>query len=106
MGRVSLEHVEQHLAQCGYPPSDIGRFRKRFLSCPEVWHEFEKLTLRLIADGKKAGAVDILARIRWEKVVEQRLEYKCNNNDAPYYARVFALKYPQYNQFFEFRSVS
>ena len=72
----------------------------------EVWREFEAMALRLISDGKKAGAIDILARIRWERVVEQRLDFKCNNTDAPYYARIFALKHPEHNQFFEFRKVS
>ena len=106
MGRISIETVEAYLSECGYSPNDIRRFRRRFELCPEVWREFEAMTLRLISDGKKAGAIDILARVRWEKVVEQRQEFKCNNTDAPYFARIFALKYPQHNQFFEFRQVS
>lgn len=106
MGRLSMENVEAHLRSNGYTAADVLSFRRRFEACPEVWREFESMTLRLIADGKKAGAIDILARIRWERVVEQRLDFKCNNTDAPYYARIFALKHPQYNQFFEFRKVS
>jgi hypothetical protein len=103
---VSMSNVELHLAQCGYSRRDITNFKRRFESCPEVWREFEGMALRLIADGKKAGAIDIIARIRWERVVEQRLDFKCNNTDAPYYARIFALKHPEHNHFFEFRKVS
>lgn len=106
MGRLSMENVEAHLRSAGYTLANIKGFRRRFEACPEVWREFEAMALRLIADGKKAGAIDILARIRWERVVEQKAEFKCNNTDAPYYARIFALKYPQHNGFFEFRKVS
>ena len=106
MGALSMSNVEIHLAGCGYSRRDITLFKRRFESCPEVWREFEAMALRLISDGKKAGAIDILARIRWERVVEQRLDFKCNNTDAPYYARIFVLKHPEHNQFFEFRKVS
>lgn len=106
MSRLTTEQVERYLSQCGYSAKNIASFMKRFHASPDVWREFEAMTLSLIASGKKAGAVDILARVRWEKIVEQRLEFKCNNNDAPVYARIFALKYPQHNQFFEFRQVA
>lgn len=105
MGRLSFEAIESHLMGVGYSLKDVRDFRRRFEACPDVWREFEAMTLRLISEGKKAGAVDILARIRWERIVEQRLTYKCNNNDAPIYARIFAVKYPQHNHFFNYRRV-
>lgn len=102
---LSLSTVETHLLACGYGKTDVEGFARRFRAAPEVWREFERLTLRLVSERKRAGAIDILGRVRWERQIEQRLEFKCNNTDAPYLARVFALKYPQYASFFEFRSV-
>lgn len=102
---LALDKVQEHLCRCGYSLSDVGAFVKRFRQAPDVWREFEALTLRLIAERKKAGAIDILGRVRWERQIEQSLEWKCNNNDAPFLARIFALKYPQHRSFFEFRRV-
>lgn len=105
MSALSVESVEQHLHGAGYSRADVESWKKRWKAQPDLWREFEALTLRLIAEGKRAGAIDILARIRWERQVEQKLEYKCNNNDAPIWARIFALKHPQHRGFFEFRKV-
>ena len=103
---LSMAVVESHLIQSGYSQREVAGFNQRFNRTPEVWREFEAVALRLITQHKKAGAIDILARIRWERVVEQKHDaYKCNNNDAPILARVFALKYPQHSGFFEFRKV-
>jgi hypothetical protein len=102
---LSLDQVQAHLCECGYPRSDIEAFSRRFRLCPDVWKEFERLTLRLISERKRAGAIDILGRVRWEHQVEQSGDFKVNNTDAPYLARVFALKYPQHRSFFEFRQV-
>lgn len=102
---LSIEQAKAHLQRCGYSCAEVEAWFKRWTSSPDVWREFETLALRLASEGKKAGAVDILARVRWERQVEQRLEFKVNNNDAPYYARIFALKHPQHKGFFEFRKV-
>lgn len=102
---LSVSVVESHLLGAGYERSDVAAFRRRWELCPDVWREFEKLTLRLITENKRAGAVDILARVRWERQIEHSEEFKCNNNDAPLLARIFVLKYPQHKTFFEFRAV-
>lgn len=102
---LSVDQAKAHLQRCGYSYADVSSWLRRWTASPEVWREFEALTLRLALEGKRAGAVDILARVRWERQVEQRLEFKCNNTDAPYYARIFALKHPQFRDFFEFRKV-
>jgi hypothetical protein len=102
---LTLDQFEAHLRGCGYTGAEIASWRRRFRASPDVWREFERLTMRLIGERKKAGAMDILGRVRWERQVEARLEFKVNNSDAPFYARLFALKYPQHNSFFEFRSV-
>ena len=105
MGSLSMTSVETHLLCCGYTRADVAAFKRRFESCPDVWREFEKTALRLIGERKRAGAMDILGRVRWERVVENSLDFKVNNTDAPFYARIFAHKYPEHGQFFEFRKV-
>lgn len=74
-----------------------------------VWRSFEAKALKLITQGKTHwGAKAIFEVIRYERAAEeggQYDDYAVNNNYPAYYARVFALKYPQHSAFFEFRKV-
>jgi len=74
-----------------------------------VWKMFEAKALKLIASGKEHwGAKAIFEVIRCERAENeggQFKDYAVNNNYPAYYARVFALKYPQHKNFFEFREV-
>lgn len=73
---------------------------------PAVWEEFERLTLKAIERGlDQWGAKGIFEVIRWRSEIERGEDFKINNNYAPYYARVFQLKYPNKAHFFETRQV-
>lgn len=76
---------------------------------PIVWQKFERKALALIAKGKKRwGAKAIMEYVRFERAEEEGGEfddYAVNNNYPAYYARIFAFKYPQHKDFFEFREV-
>ena len=76
---------------------------------PTVWKMFESKAKNLILSGKKRwGAKAIFEVIRYERAEKeggQFEDYAVNNNYPAYYARVFALKYPQHKNFFEFREV-
>lgn len=102
---VNIHEAGQTLSAAGYGPDKIATFVNAHLASPDVWETFERITLQLIADGKKAGAIDVLGRARWETHIEGGKDWKVNNNYAPYYARIFAAKYPEYRDFFEFRKV-
>jgi hypothetical protein len=102
---VSSLDAREMLAAAGYSPDKVDTFITAHAASPEVWQTFERITLGLISAGKKAGAIDVLGRARWETHIEGGKDWKVNNNYAPYYARIFAAKYPEHCDFFEFRKV-
>lgn len=102
---MSINAVRQLLATSGYTDSHIESFLESYRSSPEVWRAFERIALDLIKRERKAGAVDILGKIRWDTNVDGGLDWKINNTYAPYYARVFVWKHPEHASFFEFRRV-
>lgn len=102
---VSTGTAAEMLRAAGYTDDKIETFIRAHVESPEVWSAFEHTALLLIAMGKRAGAIDILGRVRWETHIEGGAEWKVNNNYAPYYARIFAAKYPEHYGFFEFRKV-
>lgn len=71
----------------------------------EVKELFERETLRLIARGWRHYSSDmILHKIRWTKQVDQNdRTFKCNDHWTPYLSRWFALRHPEYAEFFEYR---
>ncbi len=103
--KIDIETVSSALHKAGYNTAQVAKFLCWYKSQPQVWREFERITLDLVARGKKAGAVDIMARIRWECEIEKGEDFKVNNTYAPYLARVFILKYPKNKSYFEFREV-
>ena len=102
---VSSHDASVMLLAAGYEIAKVVKFIDAHAASPEVWQTFERITLGLIEAGKKAGAIDVLGRARWETHIEGGKDWKVNNNYAPYYARIFAAKYPEYRDFFEFRKV-
>lgn len=93
-------------------PSDVpsetwDKFLAYHAENPAVWLEFEKLALMAIERGvKKWGAKGIFEVVRWKSEIEDRVEFKANNNFASYYARVFELKHPAHAGFFEKRTIN
>lgn len=103
--KLTAEQVSERLQREGYNQAKVHQFICWKKSCPEVWQNFERITLELIEQGKRAGTIDILARVRWECEIIGGKDYKCNNNYAPMLGRVFVYKYPQHTDFFNFREV-
>ena len=80
------------------------KFIEYHLSNPQVWLEFERLTLSLLGAGiSHYGAKAVMEVIRFHKAIETQGEFKINNNFTAHYARQFAKKYPQHENFYEFR---
>ena len=102
---LSLEQVSERLQKEGYDQAKVISFLAWYKSRPEAWRHFERIALELIEQGKRAGTIDILARVRWECEIIGGKDYKCNNNYAPMLGRVFVYKHPQHKDFFNFREV-
>lgn len=97
---LELADVRRALRADGLDDKTIEAFFDNFQDSPEVWDEFEKITLDLINRGKRAGAKAIFEKVRWETEVEGGGEFKVCNSFTAYYGRVFELKYPEHAGFF------
>jgi hypothetical protein len=74
---------------------------------PYAWIMFVRFTFAAISKGhKNFGVKSIFERIRWEATIENadELDFKINNNHAPYFARKFMLRYPEHKGFFRTRT--
>lgn len=94
------------LLQEGTDEKTLDEFWRWHNANPMVWKAFEEKALEGINKGlKKWGAKGIAEVIRWDMAVETKTELKFDNNFAPLYARIFALKWPLFKDFFEFREL-
>ena len=72
---------------------------------PEIWRQFEEISLDLIKRGyKHYSAYAILEVIRYHTGLRGGDDFKINNNYRSGYARKFLAKYPQLKGFFEIRT--
>jgi hypothetical protein len=72
---------------------------------PEVWDEFERITLQLIARGFRrysADGVMHVVRLR-TSAGDRSAAFKINNNHVAWYSRRFAEAHPEHADFFKFR---
>lgn len=75
---------------------------------PKVWELFCKFSLEAANSGRKhLGAKAVMERIRWQTMIETdaKESFKVNNSYTAYYARKFALAYPEYDGLFTMRKV-
>ena len=101
---VTFSAIKALLLADGVSPTTIDIFLKWHQQNPAVWKAFESTALEAINAGfKRWGAKGIAEIVRWRLSLETKSDFKLNNNFVAYYARVFALKYPQHADFFEFR---
>lgn len=82
----------------------IDRFLRYDSLNPQIWDVFEELALKMIKEDRQYfGASAIMERVRWYTRISAYGVFKVNNNWTPFYVRKFALKYPEYAQFFRKR---
>ena len=81
------------------------RFEAYIKEHKDAWLTFVKLSFRAINKGqKKWSALGIVYVIRfYENVVRENTTFKINNNHSPFFSRLFALKYPEHSEFFNYR---
>jgi hypothetical protein len=70
----------------------------------EIWGLFKFYSLEILNAGRERyGAKGIIERIRWHTSVSGGMDFKINNNHAPFYARKLAAEDKRFESFFEFR---
>ena len=103
---MTLKEARAELILSGVDEHTVTLFIAWLKNHLDVWKQFETKSLRLIASGvEHYGAKAIFEVIRYENVVEKKIDFKCNNNYAAYLARLFVIKFPAHRDFFEFRDV-
>ena len=74
---------------------------------PQVYTAFKRFTFQAIGSKRQRfSSMAVIQRMRWESMVSGDDDFKINNNYAPYYARLFMKDFPQYEGFFETRSIA
>lgn len=100
------QRVDRNQALADVPEQTRAEFMRYHMAHPEIWKAFERFALQAFAAGKKHyGAKGIFERVRWETEIVHGREFKANNNYVSYFARIFAAKYPEARDFFEFREI-
>ena len=104
---MNAKELSRHLKAEGANDETIKAFFEYHLRNPRTWDHFEKVALREIQAGKtRIGAKAIVEEMRKEHELQKRFgEFKINNTFAPYYARMFIVKYPIYTDFIETRQI-
>lgn len=71
---------------------------------PHIYQLFKMLTLDYIKSGRtKISAKLIVEEIRWHYWVKSKAAIKVNNSFTCWYARKFAMDYPQHAGLFNFK---
>jgi hypothetical protein len=84
----------------------FGRFTAFYKANPQVWTLFKGFTNELIAAGFDHYSVDaVFQRIRWHVNIETKSEdgLKLNDHYRAYYARLYAVAFPQHDGFYRIR---
>ena len=103
---MTANELSRYLKAEGANDETIKLFFRYHLENPRIWQHFEKVALREVAEGKRVGAKAIVEEMRKEHEIEKRFgEFKINNTYAPYYARMFLVKYPIYTHSIETRQI-
>jgi hypothetical protein len=99
--------IYDHLIQQGARPEKARAFLEYHLANPSVWKAFESFALELASKGRdNYSAMQVLGLARYHSEAQGNDGFKINNNMAPYFSRCFALKHPQYANFFEQRTLN
>lgn len=75
---------------------------------PAIWRLFRLFTFNRIKRGfKRYSARGIAARVRFETDLPTQDDtgFKLNDHYTPYYARMFAVRYPNHGDFFRMREL-
>jgi hypothetical protein len=69
-----------------------------------VWELFKRFTAEAFLSGLKSYSADAIChRIRWHSDVEVKGDLKLNNNFTAFFARLYMVKFPDRDGFFNLR---
>lgn len=90
-------------------PKAVQKFFDFHARNPEIYKQFKRFTKELLGSKptRTIGAQMIIERIRYELFLNQmdeREEYKINNNYAPGYARLFMKDHPEFDGLIRLRT--
>ncbi|HWY79567.1 MAG TPA: hypothetical protein VNW29_04365 [Candidatus Sulfotelmatobacter sp.] len=67
---------------------------------PEIYENYKNEILKAINQGREIYSISIITEHhRWDR------RYKISNNHRAYYARIFVEEFPEYKNFFKFKSI-
>lgn len=108
VAQITSNDVYACLIGEGYTEETARLFIKTWRETPSVrqaYQHFEHFTLWAITKEKSFGAKAIMERVRWETEIERDEEFKVNNDWTSIFVRIFDLRYPDFSDYFEKRSV-
>lgn len=104
---MNARQLFKHLQLERASDETIREFFAYHLENPKIWKYFESVALREINQGaKRLSAKGIVEQMRKEYELKKIGEFKINNTYAPYYARMFLVKYPIYSEMIETRQLT
>lgn len=89
-------------------PTIQERFEEFHAAHPDVYSQFKRFALQLLAAGRKRGSAEqIIQRIRWETAINPTRDdgFKINDHFRSRYARKLAGEDERFKEFFEFRQL-
>lgn len=90
------------------PSTSYATFEAFHEANPNVYQEFKKLALRLIAKGyTRISSKMLIEYIRCSRLLITKSDdrFKINNNYTALYSRKFVREYPQYKKLFKHRTL-
>lgn len=91
-----------------YPRAVVDRFLTYHEAHPEVYERFCSMAYQLKRAGRpRYSARTLMEVVRWHFDVKDGYQepFKINDNYTPLYVRLFLHEHPQYEGFFELRTV-
>ena len=90
-----------------YPSVVLERFRQWHSENPQIYQQFKKLAYEMLSTGRKRySARTIIEVMRWHYDLNTRGDtFEINDNFTPIYVRLLIYHHPEFNDFFELRTV-
>jgi len=84
----------------------IKKFKNYHKENKHLYSQFKKFTFQAInSKYKNYGSQTIIEKMRWETgIVSNDLDFKINNDVAPFYVRMFNVEHPNYENIFRKRT--
>jgi hypothetical protein len=91
----------------GYPPFVLERFKEWHRANPHVYREFVRLANQMKGTGRKRySARTIMEVLRWHYDIKTTGDvFELNDNFTPIYVRMLIHNYPEFDGFFELRTI-